>query len=68
MAISLFFEFQKVSYNGELSIPYKAEELGLFEKIRENYRQSKRLTACWYHYIDRMSNYSKLEAAKVFIK
>ena len=33
-------------------------------KIREKYRQSKRLTARWYDYIERTSNYSKLQAAK----
>ena len=43
----------------------KADEQFLFEKIREKYRQSARLTARWYDYIERTSNYSKLEAAKV---
>jgi len=42
----------------------KADEQFLFEKIREKYRQSARLTARWYDYIERTSNYSKLEAAK----
>merc|ERR1712123_488110 len=42
----------------------KADEQFLFEKIREKYRQSARLTARRYDYIERTSNYSKLEAAK----
>ena len=33
-------------------------------KIREKYRQSGRLIARWYEYIERTSSYSKLEEAK----
>ena len=33
-------------------------------KIREKYRQSGRITERWFDYIERTSNYSKLEEAK----
>merc|ERR1719228_2343322 len=42
----------------------KQSEQLLFQNIREKYRQSGRITERWFDYIERTSNYSKLELAK----
>ena len=38
--------------------------LWIFFQIREKYRQSGRLIARWYEYIERTSSYNKLQQAK----
>jgi len=42
----------------------RQEEQILFEKIREKYRQAGKITEQWFDFIERTSNYTKLEEAK----
>jgi len=42
----------------------RQEEQILFQKIREKYRQAGKITERWFDFIERTSNYTKLEEAK----